>query len=181
MGAHVALDHAARHADVRGLVLIDPSRGGATRSRRAARLALSLRRSYESRSEAVERLRFVPGAAHVDESLRRQIAEHSVRQEPDGRHWFKFDPRWFGVPARPQPDASNVRCPTLIVRGEESPLLSQEGARALCDELPGGRLVEIAASGHHVLLDQPSALLDALVDWLASIEGEGAAMGSSGP
>ncbi len=173
MGAHVALDHASRHGDVRGLVLIDPSRGGATRFRRAARLALSLRRSYETRDEAIERLRFVPSAPHVEESLRRQIAEHSVQREPDGRFGFKFDARWFGVPARPTPDPSRVRCPTLIVRGEESQLLSAEGARALRDELVLGQLVEIAGAGHHVLLDRPAETLDALVGWLAELPVEG--------
>ena len=174
MGAHVALDHAARHPDVRGLVLIDPSRGGASRSRRAARLALSLRRSYESRSEAIDRLRFVPSARHVEEALRRHIAEHSVREEPDGRHGFKFDARWFGVPARPQPDTTQVRCPTLVVRGEESQLLSVEGAAALRDELEHGELVEIREAGHHVLLDRPTELLDALLPWLATLRADSA-------
>lgn len=174
MGAHVALDHASRHPGVRGLVLIDPSRGGASRSRRAARLALSLRRSYETRSEAVERLRFVPGAPHVEESLRRHIAEHSVQTEPDGRHGFKFDARWFSVPARPQPDIARVQCPTLVVRGEESQLLSAEGAAALRDELERGELVEIPGAGHHVLLDRPADLLAALLPWLAALRADSA-------
>jgi pimeloyl-ACP methyl ester carboxylesterase len=169
MGAHVALDHASRHVDLRGLVLVDPSRGGAARSRRAARLALSLRRSYETREEAIDRLRFVPSALHVEEALRHHIAEHSVEREPDGRFGFKFDARWFGVPSRPPPDTSKVGCPTLVVRGEESQLLSKEGAEALRDDLVHGELIEIAGAGHHVLLDRPAVLLGAIVDWLASI------------
>lgn len=170
MGAHVALDHAARFADVRALALIDPARGGARRSRRAARLALALRRTYGSRQEAIERFRFVPGADHVDEALRRTIAERSVREEEGGRFGFKFDPRWFTVPARPAPDPSAVRCPALVVRGAESEILSSEGAEALVAELPRATLVEIPGAGHHVLLDRPAALRDALLGWLGDLD-----------
>lgn len=172
MGAHVALDHASRFDDVAGLVLIDPARGGAHRSRRAARLALALRRTYESREEAIERFRFVPGASHVDEALRGHIARHSVRDE-DGRFGFKFDPRWFSVPVRPPADASRVRCPTLVVRGSESEILSAQGAAELVAELPEASLIEIPGAGHHVLLDRPDALLTALVEWLARLQQSG--------
>lgn len=169
MGAHVALDHASRYHDVRGLALIDPSRGGARRSRRAARLALALRRSYASRVEAIERFRFVPSAAHCDDNLRRAIAEQSVREEPDGRFGFKFDPRWFGVAAKTPPDCGAVRCPTLVVRGAESEILSSEGAAELVGEIPDATLLEIPAAGHHALLDRPAALLAGLRRWTADL------------
>jgi pimeloyl-ACP methyl ester carboxylesterase len=174
MGAHVALDHAANHPATRGLVLIDLSRGGARRSRRVARLALALRRAYSSREEATERYRFIPAAEHVDEALRRHIAEHSVRESSDGRWSFNFDPRWFGVASRPKPDPSHVRCPTLLLRGAESTLLSDEGARALRDEIPKCRLIEIERAGHHVLLDQPDAVVSAIGEFLSAMQDGGA-------
>jgi pimeloyl-ACP methyl ester carboxylesterase len=170
MGAHVALDHAAHHSATRGLVLVDLSRGGQRRSRRVARLALALRRAYSSRDEAIERFRFIPSAEHVDEALRRRIAESSVHELSDGRWAFKFDPRWFGVPSRPRPDPADVRCPTLLVRGAESTLLSSEGAHAFVDEIPDARLLEVARAGHHVLLDRPDALIEALRGFPAGIE-----------
>lgn len=169
MGAHVALDHAARHHDTRAAVLIDLARGGTSRSKRVARLALSLRRSYPTREEAIDRYRFIPAAQHVDESLRRAIASESIGTEPDGRFGFKFDPRWFGVASRPRPDSREVRCPTLVVRGCESTLLTEDGARSLVSELSDGRLVEIPDAGHHVQLDRPDALLTALRGFLAEL------------
>ncbi len=174
MGAHVALDHAARFDDVRALALIDPSRGGARRSRRAARLALALRRSYASRDEAIDRFRFVPGAEHCEETLRRSIAEQSVREEADGRFGFKFDPRWFGVPSRPPPDTTAVSCPTLVVRGQESEILTASGAEELVAEMPDAKLAEIGRAGHHVLLDRPDELLAALRGWIAELPATGA-------
>ena len=169
MGAHVALDHASRHPNVRGLVLIDPARGGGRRSRRVARLALALRRTYATREEAIDRLRFVPSADHVDEALRVRIAEHSVMLDGGGRFGFKFDPRWFGVPARPPPDTSRVRCPVLIVRGAESRLLTPEGAQELAAEIDRAEVAEVPGAGHHVLLDQPERLLAELQRWLSAV------------
>ncbi|MAJ58727.1 MAG: hypothetical protein CBC48_01445 [bacterium TMED88] len=166
MGAHVALDHASRSERVRGLALVDPARGGPKRSRRAARLALALRRNYPSEKEAIERFRFVPSAEHCDEALRRSIAIQSVRAETGGRFGFKFDPRWFGVPGRPPPDCSAVRCPTLVIRGEESSILSAEGAQELCTELPESHLETVPGAGHHVLLDQPDAFSAIVKGWL---------------
>lgn len=166
MGAQVALDHASRFEETRKLVLIDPARGSDKRSSRRARLALSLTRHYASREEAIEHFQFVPVAEHAPEPLRRQIAAHSVRCGLDGKWEFKFDGRWFGVPPRPRPDPAAVRCPCLVVRGAESRLLSARAARLLCEEIPHARLLEIPASGHHVLLDRPEALLENLIQFL---------------
>ena len=162
MGAAVALDHASRFQATRSLVLVDPARGSARGSRRRARLALMLRRTYPSFEEARARFRFLPESAHPSEALRRSIADHSVREEPDGRFGYKFDPGWFALPSRPRPDPADVRCPTLLVRGADSSLLSPQAALELVDQLAFGRLVEIEEAGHHVLLDRPERLLDAI-------------------
>jgi pimeloyl-ACP methyl ester carboxylesterase len=170
MGGGVAIDHAARHSgDVRGLVAVDVSRGASKRSRRVARLALTLGRTYPTRESAISRYRFLPASDHASEKLRLHIAAHSVREESDGRFGFKFDPRWFSLPARPRPDLGHIGCPTLLVRGSESPLLTAEGAKEMVDELPSGRSVCIEGAGHHVQLDQPKAFLDVLVPFLKSV------------
>ena len=168
MGAQVALDHASRHPETRRLILLDLARGGSRRSRRVARLALSLRRTYSTREEAIDRYRVIPPSERMDAGLLRQVAEHSVRLEDDGRWGFKFDPRWFGVPSRPAPDLTQVTQPLLLLRGEESELLSPEGAADFVDSLPRAQMVTIARAGHHVLLDQPRKTLAPVLDFLES-------------
>jgi pimeloyl-ACP methyl ester carboxylesterase len=163
MGAAVALDHASRFPSTRGLVLVDLARGSAPGGGRRARLALSLRRTYRTRDDAVDRFRFLPESSHAEEALRRYVAEHSVRQEANGRFGYKFDPAWFALPPRPRPDPARVRCPTLLVRGGESTLLSSEAAIEFVAQLADGALLEIPGAGHHVLIDQPDALDDAVV------------------
>ena len=166
MGGGVAIDHAASRGGLRGVVAVDVSRGASRRSRRTARLALALRRSYETREEAIARYRFLPTSDHASETLRAHIAAFSVREEEDGRFGFKFDPRWFGLPAKPRPDLSRVTCPLLLVRGGESPLLTAEGAADLVAELPDGRTVCVEGAGHHVHLDQPERFLAAVSPFL---------------
>lgn len=169
MGAQVVLDHASRFDVTQGIMLIDPARGTQKRTRRAARLALSLARTYATKEEAMDRFQFVPIAEHVAEPLRRHIASHSVRLQENERWGFKFDGHWFGVPPRPKPDLKRVQCPCLVIRGAESELLSSEGASELCEELPHGRTLEIMGSGHHVLLDRPDELIVAAQSFLSEI------------
>lgn len=162
LGAHVALAYAAQNTEIRAVVLVDPARGVSASRSRATRLALSLNPSYATRERAERRFRFLPGAAQASEALRKAIAQESVEQQPDGRWGFKFDERWFSLPPTERPDASRVRCPVLIVRGADSPLLTPEGAAALADDLPIARVTEIEGSGHHVIIDQPER-------WLATV------------
>ena len=96
-----------------------------------------------SREEAIRRYRFLPGVVQADEETRRQIAAHSVRREADGRFGYKFDPRWFGVPPRSRPDLRDIRCPTLLLRGEDSALLTREGALEIVSAISDAHLVEI--------------------------------------
>jgi pimeloyl-ACP methyl ester carboxylesterase len=181
LGAHVALGHAAACPGTRALVLLDPSRGASASRKRATRLALSLRPTYAGRADALERFQFLPAPARVDEALRAAIAEHSVREEADGRFGFRFDPRWFVVPDRERADPRRVAAPTLILRGAESPLLTAEGAAALAGEIPNARLVEIPGAGHHLQLERPDACLAALEPFLRAHHGGAERRATLGP
>ena len=163
MGGAVALTHAARAAErgPRALVAVDVTRGAGARSRRAMRLALFAGRSYRTREEAVARYAFLPRSPRAPEALRRHVAEHSVRADGD-RFGFRFDPRWFALPAAERPALSRIRCPALLVRGAESTLLSPAGAAALAGEIPDARLEEIPEAGHNVHMEQPRAFLAAV-------------------
>ncbi len=173
MGAAVALDHASRFPRTRSLVLVDLARGGPPGGGRRARLALAHRRTYKTREDAMDRFQFLPEPGRPDESIRRYIAERSIRAEPNGRFGFKFDPAWFSLPARPRPDLDRISCPTLLVRGGESRLLSIEAAREFVSQIAIGRLIEIPGAGHHVLIDEPARLSKALGDWIDELEGSG--------
>lgn len=167
MGGHVALDYAARHPRVWAVTAVEVSFGAPARERRRTRLALTLRRPYATREEAIARYRLMPSTPDAPESVRRALAEHSIRELPDGRFVYKFDPRWFGLPPPPHARLEEIRCPTLVIRGSESTLLTREGAASVSRKLPAGRLIEISGAGHNVHLERPTEVIVAITEHLS--------------
>lgn len=53
----------------------------------------------------------------------------------------------------PEPDAAGVRCPVLVVLGEEDPVVDARFARRLAWILPDARLVTLPEAAHAVALD----------------------------
>lgn len=106
---------------------------------------------------------------HSDEQFR-YLSRHFVVQR-DGRWTFHYDPA-IGVafkaaaaaPAQPMwafYDA--IRCPTRVVRGETSDILSRETAREMGVRGPRAKVAEVAGVGH-----APSLIAD---DQIALVEG----------
>ena len=56
-----------------------------------------------------------------------------------------------------------IRCPTLVVRGALSDMLTDDAAEKFARSLPDGRWVRVEKSGHNVQGDNPRALLDAML------------------
>ena len=65
-----------------------------------------------------------------------------------------------------RPLLPTIRCPTLVLVGEQDaatpPALSEEMAAAI----PGARLVKIAACGHLSTMERPEAVTKELVAWM---------------
>lgn len=165
MGARIALEHVARGGSARALVLIDLAWRVSRARGRAARRALSLRMSHPTREQAIANFQFLP-AAKAEESVRRAIAERSVREEPNGRFSFKFDPRWFNLPSRRLESLDRVRCPTLLIRGGDSPLLGPEAASDFLCRIPHARMHVVRDAGHHVQIEKPDEVLDVVLKFL---------------
>lgn len=85
----------------------------------------------------------------------RALTESSVRQRADGRFEMRYDPaiaQSFQQAASSDIDLwpiyDRIRCPTLLVRGAQSDLLSHEVAQAMAARGPRPQLVEVAGVGH---------------------------------
>ncbi len=85
------------------------------------------------------------------ENLSRSVA----RQMPDGRWRLKYDPG-IAVPFRTAASQNAnlwtvwdaIQCPTLILRGAESDLLSSATAKAMQERGPRPELIEFSGIGH---------------------------------
>lgn len=86
------------------------------------------------------------------------VTRTNARQRPDGTWAVGYDPR-IAIPFRENPAPANlwplwdaIRCPTLVLRGAQSDLLSAATAHAMSERGPRPRVVEFAGVGHAPML-----------------------------
>src|SRR5258705_495957 len=91
--------------------------------------------------------------------------------EREGRFLYRFDPLTSGErqPVDVWPLLERITAPTLVVRGEHSPILPVPMAQDILKRVPRVRLVEIAGAYHHLVLDAPGPFTRALDEFLGSV------------
>ena len=130
----------------------------------------------------IAKLSFEDALAHVqggnrfasEPVMRRRLAGQT-RQAADGKITWKFDPairdQRINGTAAPSvdlwPALGQIKCPTLVVRGTETDLLTQETADQMVSTLAQGSMVNIERAGHMVFEDNPSDFIAAVKSWLA--------------
>lgn len=110
----------------------------------------------------------------------------NLRQRDDGRWYWHWDPRFMapeeppgggidGIPSarfvpqeRLEGAASHLTVPTLLVRGQASDLLSEEGAEHMLTLVPHAQLVDVAGAGHMVAGDRNDRFNAAVTAFLDS-------------
>jgi len=163
MGGFVTLRLASLYGSrIAGAVTVDSPVRDLTPEEQAARehRAFGPLRVYPTREAAIARFHPVPSQPTL-RYITRHVAETSVR-ETDGGWTWKFDPRIFGRSQLGTHLLTRLDCRVALFRAEYG-IMSQQMSEVMYDRL--GRvapLIEIPAAGHHVMLDQPIALVAAL-------------------
>jgi pimeloyl-ACP methyl ester carboxylesterase len=171
MGGFVALRAAGLFGtQLEGIVVIDSPVQDLTPEDRAARQqrAFGPLRIYPSREAAIGRFHPIPDQPSLPYVLR-HVAQTSIRAVDGGWSW-KFDPAVFGrVQGTPQL-LRQLDCRVALFHAEHG-IVPPQTTELMYDSL-GQRapLIEIPAAGHHVMLDQPIALVTALRTLLADWE-----------
>ena len=171
MGGMISLVYAATHPGRLGrLVIVDSimlmPMDRVTRMREfGARPA----KGYATQEELVARYRLEPAETQMaaPEVIRR-MALHSGRQGADGRWHHKAD---RGVYANFQqiegvPLWEKVKVPALVIRGERSTRFTSEVLAEVRARAPQVQMAEVAASDHHITLDNPQGFVDAVQSFL---------------
>lgn len=108
-----------------------------------------------------------------------RLARHWLRERPDGRLEPRMDPALRSLrPAERRGEVAaalgreaeslwdvlaKLSCPTLVVRGAASDVLSPETADRMVDEvIPNARLEVVPRAGHAVMLDNPAGFEQAI-------------------
>jgi len=177
LGGMTALAYAGRYGELlRGLVVVDIAPEVQPEGKERVLGFMQGRESFASLEDAVE-------YAHAYNPRRsrevlRQTLPRNLRTLPDGRLRWKWDPVMFKHAARLAAsvdalwqDAARVPCPTLVVHGVESDILSAAAGQRLATVLPQGRYLAVTSAGHSVQGDNPQSLADVLEDFLSQLAG----------
>lgn len=180
LGGRASMLFAGRHPErMAGLVIVDA--GPELDPRGISRIRLDVQKSADASfdsPEAYERALAHAYPAATPEALRR-LARHGLRRRADGRFERKTDPGFHTGRAglsESQLEAAEreatrqlwealgrVPCPTLVVRGAASDVLSPDCADRMADEvLARGSLAVVPRASHSVMIDNPEGFAEAV-------------------
>jgi pimeloyl-ACP methyl ester carboxylesterase len=168
MGGIIAMAYAGAHPDRLARLLInDIGPDVEVGSQRIAQMVGSRPDEFATLDDAmVYRRQMSPIVAGRSPEDQRELALGVLRQRPDGRWIWKMDPEYvrqrvrIGAPQRPAlwPALQRVTCPTLVVWGSDSDVLSESQARRMVAALPKGELVTVPGVGHAPTLVEPAVV-----------------------
>ncbi|GAA2072886.1 alpha/beta hydrolase [Aeromicrobium halocynthiae] len=165
MGGFVALTAARDHGDrLAGAVAIDsPVRQTSTETRSwlESNPDLPAHKVHPTREAVLARFRTLPADDATLDYVLHHVAQQSVHEVAGGWSW-RFDPRIF-LSTRMEPSALRAAgCPVALVRGERG-MATHDITATVARELGGAvPVTTIPDAGHHIMLDQPVALVAAI-------------------
>lgn len=164
-------------ASIGGVILLDGPFLGSTARKRQKEMNGPPRpkRIYDTLAQALARFRFAPEQDCDNLFIADWIARSSIRKfrrddDSIGYTW-RFDPLRFmgfrhGYPAN---DLAAAQCPIAVIGGARSSFVTERRMNELAPHLPqGAPLVVIPDSNHHIMADQPLALVAAIRTQLAN-------------
>jgi pimeloyl-ACP methyl ester carboxylesterase len=183
-GGRTSMLFAAKHPGrMAGLVIVDIGPEHDPRGTTRIRLEVMQRGdgSFASPAE-YERVLAHNFPAGSEGSLRR-MAQHELRRRADGRYERKADPAFMaGRPAASEAEGearerdtakrlwdalAGIPCPTLVVRGAASDILSPEIADRMVDDvLQKGQLMVVPRAAHSVMTDNSAGFSEAVAGFV---------------
>ena len=173
MGGRNAYTYTALHPEeVERLVIVDIGPEIVPTGAERIRTGVQARDVFDDPEEAFRAARAANPRAPDDELRHRTL--NNLMQTDDGRWTWRYDKALRSPDrplARPAPEATwallpRITCPTLLVRGAESDVLSRETAERMVRTIPNCRLVEVPNAGHSVPLENPSGFIAAVSEFL---------------
>ena len=168
MGGIIAMAYAGVHPErLSGLIINDIGPDVEEGNHRITRLMGYRPNDFPTLDAAMAyRRRISLALAGRDTEAQRELALGVLREDAAGCWRWKMDPAYIrqrvehGPPVRPDlwPVLRALPCPTLVVRGMESDVLSEAQAGRMADMLPKGALLSLPKAAHAPTLVEPEAL-----------------------
>lgn len=122
-------------------------------------------KTYPNKESILERFRLTPEQECENQFLVKYIAEWSIKEANNGYQW-KFDDTIFdklGFSHMLRNIAFELNCKLGVIYGTESNMMTNEILNFIKENVPSGTpMIPIKKAAHHVLLDQPLELAEAI-------------------
>jgi pimeloyl-ACP methyl ester carboxylesterase len=92
---------------------------------------------------------------NVAEVCARRIPRRAVMRQLKALHSSRMDPADY-----------SIRCPTLVIAGEQDHLIPAFYARRMADQIPGSEFVLIPGAGHSLVKECPQVVLTSVIAFL---------------
>jgi esterase len=177
MGGINAITFTARHPQkVQALIIVDVSPEIQVTGVEHIRSFIQAADELDSVEAFVERAHQFNPRRSLD-NIRSRLS-HNLKQLPNGKWTWKYDKalrspeRGFHASALLNlwDDVHAIRCPTLIIKGGESDILSADSAEKMQAAIPGSRLAVVPGAGHSVMGDNPAAFVVAVREFLRTTD-----------
>jgi pimeloyl-ACP methyl ester carboxylesterase len=162
---------------VRGLVLVDVV---AKMERRGVARILEFMTSQPQGFASLEEAAEAVGAYNPNRSrpANPEGLRKNLRQREDGRWYWHWDPAFLRRDDETRAKvrsgvlrdiAAEVSAPTLLVRGRQSDVVSQEGLEDMLTLIPHAESADVQAAGHMVAGDDNDIFTERLEDFLTRL------------
>ena len=100
----------------------------------------------------------------------------NLRLGDDGKYRWHWDPAFLGLrgdvgsePERMIAAARNVKVPIMLIRGQQSNVVTEESVQAFLQSVPSARYVDVAEARHMVAGDKNEIFTDAVIEFIESL------------
>ena len=179
MGGAVAQWVAVTHPELLdALVIVDTPHGGPPLFRRLMwrwrrRSHGGVRPELRSAGDIIRKFRLHPPETNLTRLEIERLAILGAEQLPSGAWAFRFDPEtrvWRKHGNRmTRPKLKKIATPTLLLRGDQSGLVSRSHVTRMHRKIRGSVLKEIPRAFHHVPLDNPGDTAAAIIEFVEKL------------
>jgi pimeloyl-ACP methyl ester carboxylesterase len=173
LGSRVATIYTGTHPEkVTGLILVDLSfEMPEEAQQRMIQGHLTRRRTFSSFEDALAYSQSLPQRSRWTPEAHREEIEHAVVKRPDGQWEWRYSLEAALQSLRQARQdlwsyVAKIQCPTLLIRGQESDVLTASTTQKFSRVLKSCRSVEIEGAGHGVPRDNPSRFNQVVTEFL---------------
>lgn len=179
MGGAVAQWVAVTHPELLdALVIVDARHGGPPLFRRLMwrwrrRSQGGVRPELRSAADIIRKFRLQPPQTNLTRLEIERLALLGAEQLPSGAWAFRFDPQtraWRKHGNKmTRPKLKKITMPTLLLRGDQSGMVSASHVQRMHRKIRGSVLKEIPRAFHHVPLDNPGDTAAAIIEFVEKL------------